>query len=282
MKVSALCYALALCTGSILAAEVQPGASREEVSATLGAPRGQLHLDGRQVLYYERGDVELQNGVVTRVNLRSPEDHAIWSVREERLRGEREARRDQMLAEGTALRDRKLADPILLAAPVAYQVAFWEDFARRYPEVSCVEPLTIARLRLSEQIEDRNEREEQSDRLAGIEERFAAADRRPTFYPLFTSSHSYRRHHRHSDFAGLGPITYTFFDKPLPPYSTPSGNPAGNLTSPYFNPPALDSVRSERDEQSRSRWEREDQEDRPGRSHGRNSGAGSHRFRGRM
>lgn len=278
MKAPALWFALVLATGSSLtAAVVERGASREEVRAALGAPRGELKLGGRHVLYYERGEIELQQDTVTRVALRSEEEQALFSIRQERVRDERTTRRAQLMAEGTAVRNRKLADPAFLAAPVAYQVAFWEDFVRRYPEVSCVEPLTIARLRLSEQFEDKRRREEQADRLAAIEERFAAAERQPVIYPLFTSSRYSHRYHHHQPF-GLGPITYTFFDKPLPPYSTPSGNPAGNLTSPTFNLPASIPALRGRANEDHPRW---DKRDRSGRQPGRGFANGSHRFRGR-
>ena len=281
MKASVLWSALVLATAtSLSAAEVRPGASLEDVNSALGRPRGEAQVAGRQVLYYQRGTVELQEGTVTRVVLRSEEEHAMLAARQERQRGEWETRRMQMMAEGSALRDRKLADPAFLAAPPAYQVAFWEDFVRRYPEVSCVEPLTIARLRLSAQYEEQRQRDEQAERLAAIEERFDAAERRPMIYPLFTSSPYYsHRHHHHQPF-GLGPITYTFYDKPLPPYTTPSGNPAGSLTGGSIfndvNPsnPALPrwSVPAE------SRWDRGD---RAGHQPARGFVSGSRAFRGR-
>ncbi len=284
MKAPLLSLALVLSTGSILtAAEVQRGASLEEVRATLGVPRGQLHVAGRQVLYYERGEVELQNGRLTRVALRSAEEHVLLVTREERLRGEREIRRAQLRAEGAALRERKLADPAFQAAPVAYQVAFWEDFARRYPEVSCVEPLTIARLRFNEQIEARRQREEQANRLTEMEERVAAAERQQVYYAVRSFSPRYERSHCQT--TGLGPITYTFFDSPLPPYTTPSGNPAGNLTSPFFNVPVTHATLSGQSEPGWPRWEPVDQgprEDRSDRSHGRGFGAGAGLFRERM
>lgn len=274
MKASAFWFVPALVAASgLVAAEIRSGASLEEVHATLGQPRGQLHVGGRQVLYYERGGVELQNGAVTQVNLRSPEEHAIRADREARQREEREARRAQIMAAGIALRDRKLADPAFQAAPVAYQVAFWDDFARSYPEVSCGEPLAIARLRLNEQLEARRQRDEQANRLAKIEERVAAAERQQVFYPVRSFSPYYERHHHRS--AGLGPITYTFFDSALPPYSTPSGNPAGNLTGP-----ALPGQGG----QGWPRWEPVDRgyrEDRSDRSQGRTFGAGAGRFRER-
>jgi len=177
----------------------------------------------------------------------------------ERQRSEREARRAQIIAAGTALRDRKLLDATLLAAPVAYQVAFWEDFARRYPEVSCVEPLTIARLRLNEQLEEKRRHEVEASRLAEIEERLAAADRQREYYPVRTYSPYYG--HRHYQSAGLGPFTYTFFDKPLPPYSTPSGNPAGNLTGPLINMPSTNPALPEWNEPSRPHRDREERGD---------------------
>lgn len=280
MKAPALWFALVLVTGTgLIAAEVQRGASLEEVRGTLGWPRGQVQVAGRQVLYYERGEVELRNGAVTRVALRSEEEHAMLTARQERQRDEWETRRAHLMTEGSALRDRKLADPAFLAAPLAYQVAFWEDFVRRYPEVSCVEPLTIARLRLNAQFEDQREREEQADRLAAIEERFAVADRRPVIYPLFTSSPYYsHRHHHHQPF-GLGPITYTIYDTPLPPYTTPSGNPAGNLTGgSIFGMKPSNPALPRWSEPEESRWDRGN---RPERHPGRGYSTGSRGFRGR-
>lgn len=280
MKAPAYWFALLLAAGiSLTAAEVRHGVSLEEVRGTLGSPRGQVQVAGRQVLYYERGEVELQNGAVTRVALRSEEEHAILTARQERQRDEWEIRRAQMRVEGSALRDRKLTDPAFLAAPLAYQVAFWEDFVRRYPEVSCVEPLTIARLRRNAQFEDQRQRDEQADRLAAIEERFAAAARRPVIYPLFTSSPYYsHRHHHHQPF-GLGPITYTFYDKPLPPYTTPSGNPAGNLTGgSIFNVKPSNPALPRWDGPEESRWDRGNRSDR---QPVRGFAAGSRGFRGR-
>ena len=277
MKAPLLCLGFALSAGSVLAsAELQRGASREEVRATLGVPSGQLLLGGRQVLYFERGEVELQNGSVTRVNLRSLEEHAILTAREQRMREDRDTRRAQSVAEGTALRDRKLADPTFLSAPVSYQVIFWEDFARRYPAVSCAEPLMIVRLRFNEQQEERRRSDERADRLAEREERFAV-EHQPVIYPLYTSSRRSRGHHHDQSF-GLEPITYTFFDKTLPVYTSPSGNPAGSLSSGLFDPSVRNPAGQNRGDRERSR---RDCEDYSRRSHGRGAAGGSGRFRER-
>ena len=93
MKAPALWFTLVLAGGTgLAAAEVRPGASLEEVRGTLGLPRGQVQVAGRQVLYYERGEVELQNGAVTRVALRSEEEHASLTARQERQLNERAER----------------------------------------------------------------------------------------------------------------------------------------------------------------------------------------------
>jgi len=241
MKSTALCLAFAASAAPFLVAgEIAPGASLGEVRAALGSPKGQMHVNGRQVLYYERGAVELQAGLVTQVALRSPEEHAILTAREERMRAEREVQRSRLLAEGAALRDRKLADAAFLATPLAYQVSYWENFSRSYPGVSCLEPLTIARIRFNEQLQQERRRDEEAGRLAEVEERrLAAAERQPVIYPMRTYSGYHGRRH-HQEF-GLNQITYNFNDTSITPYSVPSGNPAGSLTGsvinlPYNNP----------------------------------------------
>ncbi|MFZ5496167.1 MAG: hypothetical protein ACOZE5_12645 [Verrucomicrobiota bacterium] len=228
MKKPRLLLVLTLCATPFAAgAEVAPGATFDEVRAVLGAPSGQVRAGGRHLVYYARGAVELVGGRVARVDLRSPEEHASLLAREERLRGESEARRARLIGEGAALRDRKLADASFQAAPAAYQVAFWEDFARRYPGVSCVEPLTIARARLNEQLEEKRRKDEEARRIAELEARLAAAERAPVVYHRVRPYRGYGHHDPHHEFA-LWPVNYTFYDAPLPVYTTP--------TTPAINP----------------------------------------------
>ena len=218
-------------------AAVDPGATLEEVRTVFGAPSGQVRAGERHLLYYERGSVELINGRVTRVDLRSPEEQAAQDAREARAQAERETRRAQLIEEGTALRDRKLADATFQSAPIAYQVAFWEDFARRYPGVPCAEPLTIARLKLHEQQEEKNRKNEELRRLAEIEERLAAAERQPVYHRVHSYPFRYGHHDRQQEFA-LWPVRYTYYDAPLPAYTTP--------TEPLINPFRGDPAQPER------------------------------------
>jgi hypothetical protein len=253
MKKTTLCLVLAASAAPFaVGAVVVPGASLAEVHATLGSPKGQMHVNDRQVLYYERGAVELQAGRVTQVALRSPEEQALLVAKEARMRAEREEQRARTLAEGAALRDRKLADAAFLATPLAYQVSYWENFQRRYPGVPCAEPLTVARVRLNEQLEEKRRREAEAGRLAEIEERLAAAEREQDFYPIRVYSSYHGRRHYHE--FGLGQITYHFNDSGTPystprgsPYTTPSGNPAGNLTGAVINLPSTNPALTHQD-----------------------------------
>lgn len=253
MKTPVLSAALlALLASSLAARDVAPGASLDEVRATLGQPNGQMRLGARHVLYYERGAVELSDGRVTRVDLRTPEEQAAIAAREERLEAELASRRSQVFAEGTALRDRKLADAGFLASPVAYQVAFWEDFARRYPGVTCAEPLTIARLKFSEQLEEKARKEDDARRLRELEARVAAAEREPVYYRVASYPRYRDRYDHHQEFA-LWPVSYTYFDAPKPVYESPGLPVVGSLTGNPALPERQDYTgRSDRDE-----WKRE-------------------------
>lgn len=213
------------------AAEVKPGDSFASVKSTLGSPRGQLKLGERDLFYYDRGEVELRSGVVTRVMLRSEADQAALDARRsadaQRVREEQEIRRARLMVEGDALKARKLSDPAFLAAPLSYQVAFWEDFSRRYSDVPSAEQLQTARARFAVEVADQRRQTEQTRRLAELEARVAEAEAlasasiRQGFYPFYGR---YRGYHSNPHPFSMGPIKYQFFESPLP-YATSPGMP---------------------------------------------------------
>lgn len=239
MKASRLIVACALSVASFAtAAEVQKGDSRADVQNALGAPRGQVTLDGRQVLYYERGEVELLGDTVTRVSLRSAEEQVVLDARMERSRDERVARMTQLATEGAALRDRKLADDNFKNAPLSYQVSYWENFTRSYPGVSVTEPLTIARLRYNEQLAAQRHQDEQAARIAELEDRLARAES-GDYGPVYTGygygyGHGYGGRGYPLDFRSL---RYDFGTTTAAPYETPHGSPYETPRgSPYETP----------------------------------------------
>jgi hypothetical protein len=149
------------------------GDNSEAVRSSLGTPRGRTQVGAREIFYYDRGEVELNSGTVTRVALRSADEQlALDAKREadaERYRAEQEMHFARMTASGEALKARKLRDPVFQATPAAYQVAFWQDFSRQYTEVPCAEQLQVAQARLSES-------QAQTQRLADLEARVADAE----------------------------------------------------------------------------------------------------------
>lgn len=184
----------------LVARDVQPGDSVATVLSELGVPRGRLQVGNRERLCFDRGEVEVRAGVVTRVALRSDEAQAAFEERSaanaERVRNERA----RLTEAGEALKARKLADATFRSAPLSYQVAFWEDFARKYSTVPCKEELTLARLHLAEQEEAIRTEAYEEQRVAELEARAAEDAReereRQVYFPVFTGhSHGYGRYY---------------------------------------------------------------------------------------
>jgi hypothetical protein len=180
MKAIPLTILLLLPLSSVAVAEVKVGEPLADVRATLGIPRGQMLVGEREFFYYDRGEVEARSGVVTRVSLRSAEEQAVLESRRSadvlRVREEQEIRRARLSSEGEALKVHKLTDPAFQASPLSYQVAFWEDFSRRYSDVPCAELLNETRVRLAVQKTEAQTQNEQARRLAELEARVAAAE----------------------------------------------------------------------------------------------------------
>ena len=128
---------------TLFSREVKPGDGIDQVRNTLGAPRGQLHLGNRELWSFARGEVELTSGVVTRVALRSEAAQAAFETKRtaevSQVREEQEIRRGQLTAEGEALKASKLADVSFQSASPRLQAEFWQNFAIKYPRVSCTE-----------------------------------------------------------------------------------------------------------------------------------------------
>lgn len=241
MRLASLLFLLPL---AALATGVDRGDTYLEVRATLGEPRGELRIGDWRRLIYDRGEIELESDRVTKVALRTPEAQAELDARrtaEAEIRlAEMSAREARLAEEGAALKARKLADQNFLNAPAAYQLAFWQDFARLYPGVLVTEEIAIARLRVAEQEETRRAREVESRRIAELEERVRAAEERAERAEAAAGRYSYyafpgysRGRHRQPSFLP----EYHWNNNVQPPYTTPSGSPAGRMDgAPYTTP----------------------------------------------
>ncbi|HEY4302646.1 MAG TPA: hypothetical protein VGM73_17375 [Candidatus Didemnitutus sp.] len=167
---------LILLTGlgaAVAGAEVKVGDSLSDVRQSLGASRGDLKIKQREILYFERGTVELQNGVVTRSELMSDSDFAAFTAKKQAADARAAAERDRVIAEGEAVKARKLVDGTFSATPFSYQVAYWQNFAVHYPGVSVADELALARSRLADQL---NRQAATEERLADLESRMDNAE----------------------------------------------------------------------------------------------------------
>ena len=171
----------------LFSSEVKPGDGIDQVRNTLGTPRGQLHLGNRELWSFARGEVELTSGVVTRVALRSEAAQAAFETKRtaevSQVREEQEIRRGQLTAEGEALKASKLADVSFQSASPRLQAEFWQNFAIKYPRVSCTEQLSLARACFYEQEHAEQLAAEEAQRRVGIKARESEQN---MFYPIYS------------------------------------------------------------------------------------------------
>jgi hypothetical protein len=201
-------FLAAILAATSAGADVNRGDTVEQVRATLGAPRGELSRGDIVVFVYDRGEVEFRQGVVHRVLLRTPvqqeEYLRLAAEQDERARQENETRRARSVADGEALKARKLADPNFLSSPVAVQLSFWQDFARAYPDVRVDDLVLSAHSRRVAELAVDEERRKQRELIAQLEQRLTEVETRAAAGPEIVAPISYpyypiyrRRHPRH-------------------------------------------------------------------------------------
>jgi hypothetical protein len=160
------------------AAEVEVGDTEAMVREALGPPMEYVRIGEESLLTYDRGKVELRDGKVTAVALVSAEEARAMRLQRKQEQNERTAvlaeQRRERISAGTALKERKLADPAFLAAPGSEQVAFWNGFRQSYPEVDIAAEYAQALARWQQE----QDAAEQRERVAALERRVAAAEQR--------------------------------------------------------------------------------------------------------
>jgi hypothetical protein len=134
------------------ATDVHPGDSLDDVQSALGMPNGHAQIDNNLTLFYDRGQVQLVDGKVTRLDLLSPEAFAAQQAQQKADDARNAQLRAQNTAEGQALKAQKLSDPAFAAESPADQLSFWQTFSLRYPEVPSADAYNIALARQQEQL----------------------------------------------------------------------------------------------------------------------------------
>jgi hypothetical protein len=161
---------------------INPGDTYEQVIAVLGQPESFLKMDPAILLKYDRGTVKLSNNKVVAIDLVSPEaakarrDQERMQHEQRRLiLAEQKARR---IAEGTTLKQSRMSDPAFLTWPADRQVAFWQQFQVRYPEVSCTAEYLAATSRYEQEMEQLYAMQQQDRRIRDLEDQLDRAERR--------------------------------------------------------------------------------------------------------
>ena len=131
------------CAGAVVA-----GDPVDRVFEELGPPESYIHINGTQVLYYERGKVQVTDEVVVSAELVSAEE-AVRLRREremERLQREEELRvlRERRSREGADVLESMLADPGFMSRPPAQRLSRWRALRRDYPETPMPEDYFVA------------------------------------------------------------------------------------------------------------------------------------------
>ncbi len=153
------------------------GDSREAAVESLGPPIGTIQLREKTVLIFPRGEVELENDTVTRIDLVSLEEHAANLARLEKEREEwqaEQARLREMRQEtGEAIRRDKLSSSAFAALRARDRVAFWRNFQTQYPDVDVSEELAKS----LESYESELTELKMQERIAELEARVAQAEK---------------------------------------------------------------------------------------------------------
>ena len=169
-----------LITAHAALADIAPGQSMQDVVATLGPPTGLIRMDAHTWLSYDRGTVKLVEDRVTEADLVSP---AVAQARREEqaaLRAQAAAaeaeRRETRIATGWTTKFARLGDPAFLAQPASIRLAYWQRFARTYPEIPVHEEVTAAAIEARVELEQQRIANAQADRIRDLEERVARAE----------------------------------------------------------------------------------------------------------
>lgn len=129
----------ALLLGAVNVGALSPGDSADSVRKELGRPDGQIEIGPNRILFYERGEVVLNNDRVAKHNVMTEMEFAEESQRAAERKALllqlAEERRLQREAEGLALKQSKLDDATFAGRSAAERVTFWRTFQKRYPMV---------------------------------------------------------------------------------------------------------------------------------------------------
>ncbi len=159
---------------------IAPGDDKARVLEELGPPNGTMGSQHFKVLYFERGEVYLRDGLVERAEIVSQEEadrrRVAREERREALRLARERERRERIEEGRTIREEKLASETFRGRPARDRLAFWRTFNRHYPEVDVSFEIDVARAEVEEEIRETERAERLKRERLALEERTRRAE----------------------------------------------------------------------------------------------------------
>ena len=177
--------ALLLPASFAAAKSIAVGDTIEQVDALLGEPRGMIRAGEFEMRQYDRGRIEIEDGIVTRVELVSDEAAVAKRLQQKevlaRLEAEQESRAEQLQLEGLAIRQRTRESMTFQQTSASHQLQYWTRFQHRYPDVAVDEEINESLAKRQLELERREaalEREHLTQQLAAMERRISDAEAR--------------------------------------------------------------------------------------------------------
>ena len=163
-------------------AAVKEGDSINRVQTVLGSPSGVISVNEKETYFFERGEVIFIDGVVTEIKLINESAAAVKYAREEKRRELSillaKERNQQRIIRGLELKNEKMNSLKFKITSAQSRVHYWRNFRRVYPEIDISNQLDAALFERDEEIA----RTEEETRLAEMEARLLAAERRARYH----------------------------------------------------------------------------------------------------
>ncbi|MGB0412846.1 MAG: hypothetical protein ACPGJU_00235 [Coraliomargarita sp.] len=159
------------------ATKIELGITQEAAVEALGKPVGDLILRDKTILLYPQGEITIEDGKVTHIDLMTDDE---FNAHQETLRVERENHLQQQAeakaaytAQGEAAKTAKLQDGAFTAKPAKERVDYWRKFQRQYPTVDVSKQIENALADYQKEIKELKDQE----KIAALEIRVAQAEK---------------------------------------------------------------------------------------------------------
>lgn len=177
MKAIVPTFVLSVSLAFAAATKVELGMTQEATLEALGKPVGDLILRDKTILLYPQGEITVEDGKVTHIDLMTDEE---FDAHQETLRVEREKHLQQKAeaeaaytAQGEAAKADKLQNAAFGVKPAKERVDYWRNFQRQYPSVDVTEQIEAALADYQKEIQELKDQE----KIAALEIRVAQAEK---------------------------------------------------------------------------------------------------------